>query len=354
MATPALESFCCMFNCTSSNELDVSYEIEPTDKIFGLTKDGLRAYNIICIISSLLGIGGATYQLWPRPGLVPSRGQREITTYVRQRSIICYLALADLFAAIGIMIRSTLWISGFIPLEDVQRNGNSDFAHIFCSISTGLVQYFFICTYCWTFCYALDTYLLSMNKKGYPMLYHMISWVVSAVICGTGLVFLYYPNLLFCVHSLKNLLPHYLVTYIPILLFMILNPFLYSKASTAVEESLRSGGLYTNVERLILTNLKKKFLFVVLVFYFCWLPNVLNGVLLIFKRHIPSYVYLALWQYMAVVNPVQALLNCLVYRNTGCCMPTRPSDRNPDSLQAVQDYSLEASNETSHLLVYRR
>ena len=88
MASPALQSFCCMFNFSTSG-LQEEYGTAIT------------AYNSLCLISASFGFLGAVYQLWPRtPSNLP-RARKELRAFMRQNALISWLSLADLLAAIG-------------------------------------------------------------------------------------------------------------------------------------------------------------------------------------------------------------------------------------------------------------
>ena len=97
MATPALESFCCLDNHDRNTT-------SHRDEVF--TKQSMEAYNIICIFCGSLGILGSLYQLFPRkPNGLPHT-RRAFQLYLRQNMIICLLALSDLLASIGKDIES--------------------------------------------------------------------------------------------------------------------------------------------------------------------------------------------------------------------------------------------------------
>jgi len=304
MATPKLQSFCCMFNvCTPALEVE-----------FG---KAITAYNCLCLISASLGFFGAVFQLWPRtPGNLP-RGRKELKSFMRQNYLITWLSLADLCAVLGIIVRSAVWLAGNVPFREVQEHDRPDFAHWFCAITLAWIQYFYICTYFWTFCYAIDTYFLVSDKQSKDVVYHLLSWGLSAVLCVAGLVPLYSPSLLSCERDIAHLLPHYLSTYIPILFVILINPLVYAKASSAVRQSLMRGGRFTDRERNIMKQVKAKFFLLMLVFFICWFPNIINGVFMLMGESLPKSIHLAMYQFMAVVNPMQAFLNCLVYKGAG-------------------------------------
>lgn len=331
MASPMLESYCCMFgnnsdiipifNRTSGN----ASCLEPSTRI---TSDAvIIAYNILCVVSSALSICGATYQLIPRRPVNPVRGRREIDSVLRQNYIICCLTLADLFATIGILVRSSLWLSNRITVYIMTSGHGEDFPHLFCAISSGLIQYFYISTYFWTFTFALDTYLLTVHRRSYMFLYHVLCWGVSAVITAVGLIPLYTPSLLECAHDIPHVLPHYLSSYVPMLLVMILNPVLYSKASIGVERHFYGSGSFTQRERRIIHMLKMRFRAITITFCACWMINIVNGIFVpIYLTHKKSNpvnnILTVILCLTAILNPLQGFLNSVIYKSVGLC-PSR-------------------------------
>lgn len=52
-----------------------------------------------------------------------------------------------------------------------------------------------------------------------------------------------------------------------------------------------------------------------LVFYICWLPNLICGITLWTMWHaLPERFLISIWYIMAIINPLQAFFNTLVYR----------------------------------------
>lgn len=94
MASPVLESFCCMrfmHNDSCTND-GYSQEYDSINK----------SYNALCIMSSVMSICSAVYQLTPRLPRRPPRGHIELESMLRQNVIICILAIADLLASVGL------------------------------------------------------------------------------------------------------------------------------------------------------------------------------------------------------------------------------------------------------------
>lgn len=56
------------------------------------------------------------------------------------------------------------------------------------------IQYFYMATWIWTLCYAVDMKLLLGERPGHPKWYHAIAWICPAVLTIFGLVILYVPD----------------------------------------------------------------------------------------------------------------------------------------------------------------
>jgi hypothetical protein len=75
-----------------------------------------QSFIIISLISSIIGISGSIYQIFIR------KNNHEATTprSLIGRKIIVYLAYSDMFASIGILVRSGIWsfVRPKMPYED--------------------------------------------------------------------------------------------------------------------------------------------------------------------------------------------------------------------------------------------
>lgn len=120
--------------------------------------------------------------------------------------------------------------------------------------------------------------------------------------------------------AILRVLPNYCVTYLPMILVMIMNPVLYSLSSKEIDKqlSLRLNQV-TSRERKIMKIFKLKFSSINIIFYICWVPNLINGILLwTYWYDLPVKLMIIVWYLMAFLNPLQALLNALVYRKWNC------------------------------------
>lgn len=101
-----------------------------------MTEFNKESYLAISVISSILGMAGAIYQIFIRKDSSESRTPRSLIG----RRIIVYLAYSDFFASFGIFFRSTLWsfFTTIIPYEDDTRSV------LFCSISSVRIEIKFL------------------------------------------------------------------------------------------------------------------------------------------------------------------------------------------------------------------
>ncbi|XP_044755545.1 G-protein coupled receptor 143-like [Coccinella septempunctata] len=304
MADPTMQTFC----CHRGNGTDVSLTLMKN-----LNTD---IYNTICIISSILGILGALYQILPRKQF--SKHHKWLTfSAQRGRRITVLLAVADLMASLGVFLRSIIWLKfhNILPVED------DDSSVIFCTLSSALVQYFYTATWIWTFCYALDMQFVLKDKEINFNYYHLIAWMTPLFTTSLGLSVLYIPDANCHVSKsiltvVTRILPNYLVTYIPIAIIMIYNPVLYNQSTRDMERIITSlTGQFTAKEREIVEGVRMKFFLINLVFYVCWTPNLINGILLwLLWFDVPMAFISIVWYIMAALNPLQAFFNCMVYR----------------------------------------
>lgn len=113
------------------------------------------------------------------------------------------------------------------------------------------------------------------------------------------------------IHSLPSALPNSLFTYGPMLLIMILNPILYFNSMK--EYTINLSNLLnqqTENERTYHKTFKMKYALITVIFYVCWLPNLINGMFIWFLWHdLPLGGILICWY--AMVNSF--LRNIILY-----------------------------------------
>ncbi|XP_063704245.1 G-protein coupled receptor 143-like [Culicoides brevitarsis] len=304
MADPTIQTFCCHHRNNSDFAVKLMSEFN---------KD---SYVTTCLISSGLGILGALYQIFFRHESESRRGSSMSANSIG-RHIIVSLAIADLFATLGVFVRSLVWryMRNFIPMD------NDTYTVTFCAISSAWTQFFYTATFFYTMFYAISIHQILKGVLPYLRRYHLIVWSASAALTAIGVTILYVPNAdCHDTHQLSTailrVLPIYLVTYIPVVCVMIGNPLLFIRSSKLFENQLGiENSQITQEERLLMRRFKVKFSFINAIFYICWMPNLVSSFILWFCWDmIPVRTILTTWTLMAILNPLQALFNAFVYR----------------------------------------
>ncbi|KAF7989156.1 hypothetical protein HCN44_007466 [Aphidius gifuensis] len=274
-------------------------------------------YNNVCMISSIIGIFGAIYQILPRQVLIHQHRWQNFSSY-RARNIIIWLAVADFFASLGVFVRSLLWIN----FKNIMPTIDDTSSIIFCVISSAWTEYFYMVTWIWTLCYAIDMKLLLIEKPSRS--YHLFAWTFPGLLTIIGLTILYYPDAnchgsVNLKTALLKIMPNYIATYGLMTFVMIVNPILYNLSNNDIHKAVTcNAGQITRRERKIFKTIKLKFALTNIVFLICWLPNLINGILLwILWFNLPVKIVIILWYIMAITNPLQAFFNAIVYQSWG-------------------------------------
>ncbi|XP_050532273.1 G-protein coupled receptor 143-like isoform X2 [Daktulosphaira vitifoliae] len=302
MADPSIQTFCCQrpLNYHSSYKLMNEFN---TDR-----------FNMVCLVSSLIGVFGATYQLLPRMEIstVPNRFYSSIMQ--RGKYIVMWLAFADCSASLGILLRSSLKLMHHYQWYDDQPYT------LMCVLLAGWIQYFCMVTWVWTLLYAVDMWRAFQDKYHLRKIYHLIAWLFPAVFTFFGLSLLYNPNtncynMSPSENAVLKFFPNYLLTFIPIISVMIANPILYGFSTKYIYHIITSYmAQYSTKERKILDLFKTRFFFMNLGFYLCWGPNLINAIIVWTSwDNLPAGLMLTLWYLMAFLNPMQAFFNTILY-----------------------------------------
>ncbi|CDQ60628.1 unnamed protein product [Oncorhynchus mykiss] len=127
-----------------------------------------------------------------------------------------------------------------------------------------------------------------------------------------------------CENGLQHAIPHYITTYAPLMLVLIVNPTLFARTVSAVTALLKGRqGIYTKNERRLGTEIKIRFFKIMLVFFICWLPNIINESLLFYLemqtdikasdlKNIRNTALIT-WFIMGILNPMSGFLNTLAF-----------------------------------------
>ncbi|XP_060682971.1 G-protein coupled receptor 143 [Hemiscyllium ocellatum] len=312
MASPRLETFCCP---TRDAATDFVLGFQP---VF---------FNAICVASASLSLFGTLAQVLPKRRL----GYRRFSQYPLQKPsassrILLIISICDILACIGIITRASVWL-GFPDLgRRISLNGTEIWPTAFCVSTAVWIQLFYSATFWWLFYYAVDAYLVVKRSSGFSILvlYHMLTWGLAVLLLVEGVAMLYYPSISSCENGLEHAIPHYITTYIPMLLVLLVNPILFGKAASAVASLLKGRqGIYTENERRLGTQIKLRFFKILLVFIICWLPNLINESLLFYLELQPDMnrellknvknAALITWFTMSILNPMQGFLSTLAF-----------------------------------------
>ncbi|XP_072470521.1 G-protein coupled receptor 143 isoform X2 [Notamacropus eugenii] len=282
MASPRLETFCCP-NRDAATQLVLAFQ--P------------HVFNGVCLGSASFNLLLSILQLLPKRNQGPKK-----LPQTSSATILLFISACDLLGCLGIIFRSTVWLGfpDFIGNISVV-NGTDVWPAAFCVGSAMWIQLLYSACFWWLFCYAVDAYLVIRRSAG-----------------------------LSCESGLEHAVPHYVTTYVPLLLVLLANPILFQKTVTAVASLLKGRqGIYTENERRLGAAIQIRFFKIMLVFVICWFPNIINESLLFYLETQPDIngsslknvrnATLITWFTMGILNPAQGFLFSLAFYGwTGC------------------------------------
>ncbi|XP_023673301.2 G-protein coupled receptor 143 isoform X2 [Paramormyrops kingsleyae] len=312
MASPRLEDFCCP-NRDSSTEFIINFHS--------------MLFSAICIGSSVISLVLSILQVLPKRRGYRRYGQYSLSKPASSSRIIFIISVCDILGCAGIIFRSSVWIGMPTLISRISVPENTDiWPKVFCVGSAMWIQLFYSASFWWTFCYAVDVYLVVKRSAGIStiVLYHMITWGLAVMLCIEGVAMLYYPSVSSCEDRLLHAVPHYITTYAPLLLVVLVNPVLFSRTVAAVTSLLKGGqGIYTENERRLGGEIQTRFFKIMLVFCICWLPNIVNDSLLLYLEMQTDITASSLknirnatlttWFIMGILNPMHGFLNTLAF-----------------------------------------
>ncbi|XP_076857294.1 G-protein coupled receptor 143 [Brachyhypopomus gauderio] len=312
MASPRLETFCCPSRDAAT---DFIINFQP---VF---------FNAICLGSASVSLIFSIIQSLPKRRGYRRLGQYPLPKPASSSRILFIISVCDILGCAGIIVRSSAWLGLPTIITDISvTNSSNPWPEVFCVGSAMWIQLFFSASFWWMFCYAVDVFLVVKRSAGIStiVLYHMITWGLAVLLCVEGVAMLYYPSISSCENGLLHAIPHYVTTYAPLLLVLMVNPVLFACTVTSVTSLLKGRqGIYTENERRLGTEIKIRFFKIFLVFFTCWLPNLINESLLFYLemqadiraselKNIRNAA-LILWFIMGILNPMQGFLNTLAF-----------------------------------------
>lgn len=260
------------------------------------------------------------------------------TGFGRAHSILLWLFLSDFLAVLTVLLRSALWYSGvfhqfsldglpFAPSTTPGALDGTEFVifEVFCIASSFCVQFFYAAGFLWTIIFAYDTKRLFDERRALVCVYHLVSWLVAAVICTVGLSALYLPDLRHCDMDALHAVPHILATCLPLCVALVTVPVLCSLAMHSCERRLTvASSEFQSSERNELQGIHYQLRLAACVLFICWTPNIAYWL-----THLVDYALLesdvayndqalqvalkVTWYLTGVTNPLLAALNMLVY-----------------------------------------
>ncbi|XP_062258407.1 G-protein coupled receptor 143 [Platichthys flesus] len=312
MASPRLETFCCP-NRDAATDFVVSFQ--PV--LFGALSLGSAALSLLF----------AVLQILPKRKGYRRLGQYPLPRPASSSRILFIISVCDILGCTGIILRSSLWLGLPNIVDQISVANNTEvWPEVFCVGSAMWIQLFFSASFWWTFCYAVDVFLVVKTSAGIStiILYHMITWGLAVLLCVEGVAMLYYPSISDCEQGLQHAIPHYITTYAPMLLVLTANPIFFNRTLSAVTSLLKGRqGIYTENERKLANDIKIRFFKMMLVFFICWVPNIINESLLFYLemqtdindnslRNVRNAALIT-WFIMGILNPMQAFLNTLAF-----------------------------------------
>ena len=288
-------------------------------------------YAGLSIASATISVVGSLYMLaaWGPYLKVKLKFRRPLLH--PNRHVVFFLALSDVVACLAVISRSItlLFIEPAVPVnasgppctERHPEYCNTRYRYYW---SFGIVveltlRFGYTATFLWTLLYACDACAKARQRAISNRFCHLFTWPLALALAGANEIVLFAGNLGHC--SGRDRLPwSYFLIYAPMLIVIVVNPLLYVKTNRRYVRLLRGSGHFTRCEREAVEEQQRKFLFLVSIFYICWLPSLISGgyeIAVLFNTGKLDHVPLPVWLVNAAANPLQGLLNSIVYGTPG-------------------------------------
>ncbi|XP_075115932.1 G-protein coupled receptor 143-like [Leptodactylus fuscus] len=231
---------------------------------------GSERYHAICGASAFLGLISLAicYKCCNR------RQSRAISMGWR-------ILLASTFVTSGLLLHSTLCL-----MAPDFLSSQSWFSHFSCVFISTWIHFFCAVLFWAFFCYSLEIdQLFKPNpSERFGLLYSILCWGGSSLICLHGLLMLVVPskfqNRCDSMHGLVQI--HDVLLYIPLLMALLGSPYFLRRAIVGVPVLLKmQSGVYTSCERHKKQTLLRRLFQIFGTFIACWLGNVLGDFLLL-------------------------------------------------------------------------
>ncbi|ESO91590.1 hypothetical protein LOTGIDRAFT_163315 [Lottia gigantea] len=296
--------------------------------------------DITCLVTSVVSVVGVIYLLLPRPDSdlrnTLSTSQTRILAGRAVREIIHILILCDVLAVLGVITRSVVKLS----VSDSINIGFCNFINIW-------IQFFYLCGYFWNIVYGVEL-LFSVKSADHSYMKYVVGFLPPVLLIVLQILMVYASSSQWCLEEGLDKLFVYLSMILPVIFVLIITPIIFYTILKSVRKSMiGSLGRFGTMEREVLNAARFKFTSIVIIFIFCWLPNLIFAVLQLFEERNMMYdVFLAVATIQAITNPLQAILNCMVYRGwpgalTMCSNQSEVTSLTPSMSRSDLDGSIE-------------
>ncbi|XP_075690408.1 G-protein coupled receptor 143-like [Rhinoderma darwinii] len=225
---------------------------------------GSELYHAVCGGSALLGLIGLA--------ICYSRCNRRKSEALRMG---CRVLLASALVTTGLLLNSALWL-----ITPDFLSSPSWLSHFTCVFISTWIHYFCSVLFWSFFCYSLeiDQLFRPNPSERFGLLYSLLCWGASSLMCLHGLLLLVIPSVLQSRCDSKHglVLFHDILLYIPLLLALFGSPFLLRRVIVEVPAVLKMQcGVYTCCERYKKHTLCRRLYQISGTFIACWLGNIL-------------------------------------------------------------------------------
>ncbi|XP_065839646.1 G-protein coupled receptor 143-like [Oscarella lobularis] len=275
-------------------------------------------YASVDIVTATLGFFGSlylilTWKAYYRIRLCDVSSSNKQFAVATNRTIVFFLAVSTLFACMGVLAKSiqlamtySADIRANLPVDEVEPR--LSIPDIPISI---LGSFSYIATFMWTFCYALDIHFQLRGKRVSPRSYHVLCWGFAGILTLLQAVINHIPPFHYCKLPAERADAKYLAFYAILALIMIAVPVIFLLSLPKIRRLLIAQGRLTENERRVFRAIAWKFFFIVLIFIYGWIFNVINGIYFVAMKTTESpFIFYVL---EACTNPMQGFFNAFVF-----------------------------------------
>ncbi|XP_065839645.1 cyclic AMP receptor-like protein A [Oscarella lobularis] len=279
-------------------------------------------YASIDIATATLGFCGSLYVILTTTahnnevGGAKNRKRRRVQA---NHVIVLCLAISTLFACTCVLAKSIQLLAIEQPNTSVYPGHTVSSKHWYRYIDipiSFLGTFFYISTFMWTFCYALDIYLQLRDKNVPHRSYHVLCWGFAGILSGLQIVlshFATHPPYPYCLLPSDHALAKYLSFYVTIAVVMVSLPVLFLLSLAEIRRAQMGRGRFTENERKVLRAIAWKFFFIVMIFVYGWCANFVNGFYMVIKTEDKWDSPFVFYVLEALSNPMQGFFNAFVF-----------------------------------------